>query len=111
MRLVLRLILMGIGLGVLTGSALKVLAPQVRNQQISLPEWIGSQAWLSGLTPDEDNPGTASAEPLRSRDGAVGLPLGRFEPKQEITSPFGEMETAGGSAEGSQDQRLHADPG
>ena len=86
MRLVLRLILMGIGLGVLTGSALKVLAPQVRNQQISLPEWISTQAWLSGLMPDPDDPGTSTAEPLRSRDGAVGLPLGRFEPKQEITA-------------------------
>ena len=86
MRLVLRLILMGIGLGVLTGSALKVLAPQVRNQQISLPEWISTQAWLSGLMPDPDDPGTSTAEPLRSRDGAVGLPPGRFEPKQEITA-------------------------
>ena len=36
--------------------------------------------------PDPDDPGTSTAEPLRSRDGAVGLPLGRFEPKQEITA-------------------------
>ena len=37
MRLVLRLILMGIGLGVLTGSALKVLAPQVEINRYHCP--------------------------------------------------------------------------
>ena len=78
MRLVLRLILMGIGLGVLTGSALKVLAPQVRNQQISLPEWISSQAWLSGLTPDEDEPHLQSP----SQPRWCGTAFGRFEPKR-----------------------------
>ena len=86
MRLVLRLILMGIGLGVLTGSTLKVLAPQVRNQQISLPEWITSQDWLSGLQPAPVDSATSTKPPTGSRDGAAAKPLGRFEPKQEIAA-------------------------
>ena len=36
----LRLMLMGIGLGVITGSALKMLAPQVETGQLQLPEWL-----------------------------------------------------------------------
>ena len=86
MRLVLRLILMGIGLGVLTGSTLKVLAPQVRNQQISLPGWISSQTWLSGLQPAPVESGAAPEPPSGSRSGTAGQPLGGFEPKQEIAA-------------------------
>ncbi|WP_028951554.1 serine hydrolase [Synechococcus sp. CC9616] len=85
-RLVLRLILMGIGLGVLTGSTLKVLAPQVRNQQISLPDWITSQDWLSGLQPAPVDSATSTKPSTGSRDGAAAKPLGRFEPKQEIAA-------------------------
>ena len=89
----LRLILMGVGLGVLTGSALKLLAPQVRQQRLALPSWlsqhawISEQAWLTGLGPgttsDDSREGTPSPEEAKPKKG-VGLPLGSFDPKQEI---------------------------
>ena len=84
LRLVLRLILMGIGLGVLTGSTLKVLAPQVREQPIALPAWLTSQPWLSALKSSAPGEGTTTAPSLGARDKATGWPDARFEPKQEI---------------------------
>ena len=93
LRLMLRLILMGIGLGVFTGSTLKVLAPQVQNHKLALPDWItdhpwiSEQPWLNGLksqtAPSNAEPEASDneANPLDNREG---LPVGRFEPKQEI---------------------------
>ena len=89
----LRLILMGVGLGVLTGSALKLLAPQVRQHQLALPgwlsqhAWISEQAWLTGLGAGtksdvslEESPPLEEAKPKKG----LGLPPGSFDPKQEI---------------------------
>ncbi|MED5469556.1 MAG: serine hydrolase, partial [Cyanobacteriota bacterium] len=47
LRLLLRLILMGIGLGVITGSALKMLGPQVKQGKLDLPEWLPWRNWIS----------------------------------------------------------------
>ena len=44
----LRLVLMGIGLGVITGSALKLMAPRVQQQQLVLPGWMADQNWIRG---------------------------------------------------------------
>ena len=66
LRLVLRLLVMGIGLGVITGTALKLLAPRLASGAINAPRAI---------------PSTASPlHPLPQ-----GLPLGRFEPHLELT--------------------------
>lgn len=89
----LRLILMGIGLGVLTGSALKLLAPQVKQQTISWPSWISQQPWLSSLSqPSETETETDQAtttDPLPTVAGSQGLQAARFEPKEEITALSG----------------------
>ena len=62
--LVLRLVVLGVGLGVLTGTALKQLGPRLAQGAMNTPR-------LSTAT-------TELAPPQR------GLSLGRFEPKQEI---------------------------
>jgi len=67
-RLLLRLIVMGVGLGVLTGTTLRLLAPRLADGPIRLP---GSTAG-PGLTP-------AAAAPQ-------GLKAGRFEPRSELTA-------------------------
>lgn len=66
LRLVLRLLVMGVGLGVITGTALKLLAPRLASGAINAPRAL---------------PATASPlQPLPQ-----GLPLGRFEPHLELT--------------------------
>ena len=68
LRLVLRLAVMGIGLGVITGTGLKLLAPQL----------------AGGTKGSANKPSPAlmpSAQPLPR-----GLALGRFEPKTELTA-------------------------
>ena len=66
LRLVLRLLVMGVGLGVITGTALKLLAPRLASGAIQAPRAL---------------PATASPlQPLPQ-----GLPLGRFEPRLELT--------------------------
>ena len=91
-RLMLRLILMGIGLGVLTGSTLKMLAPSVSQQTFTLPDWFQQPTWLTQLLPDTQQDSVSSPEagntesPPRRTDG---LPPGRFAPKQEITALSG----------------------
>lgn len=66
LRLVLRLLVMGIGLGVIAGTVLKLLAPRLANGVINGPRAL---------------PATASPlQPLPQ-----GLPLGRFEPRLELT--------------------------
>ena len=68
LRLVLRLTVMGIGLGVIAGTSLKLLAPQLAT---------GS----SGKAGSEPPPPQRSAQPLPQ-----GMALGRFEPKRELTA-------------------------
>lgn len=68
LRLVLRLAVMGIGLGVITGTTLKLLAPQLAN---------GTAANNAG-TPAASLP---SLQPLPR-----GLSMGRFEPRTELTA-------------------------
>jgi len=66
LRLVLRLLVMGIGLGVIAGTVLKLLAPRLASDTINGPRAL---------------PATASLlQPLPQ-----GLPLGRFEPRLELT--------------------------
>jgi beta-lactamase class A len=69
LRLVLRLTVMGVGLGLLTGTGLKLLAPQ-----------LGGEA----------NKGVAKAhaerKPPRLQTLPGGLAMGRFEPKTELTA-------------------------
>ena len=83
------MILLGIGLGVISGSALKLLAPQVRQQQLALPDWLATQPWIESITPkdatqsntESDSAGsTASLALLRN----TGLPQHPFAPRQEI---------------------------
>ena len=66
LRLVLRLLVMGIGLGVITGTALKLLAPRLASGAINAPRAL-----------------PATASPLQALP--QGLPLGRFEPHLELT--------------------------
>jgi beta-lactamase class A len=66
LALVLRLLVLGIGLGVLTGTVLKQLAPRLAQGTMNTPR-------LNTAT-------TALALPQR------GLPQGSFEPKQELTA-------------------------
>jgi beta-lactamase class A len=64
--LVLRLLVMGIGLGVITGTALKLLAPHLASGALNAPRALPAAA--------------APLQPLPQ-----GLPLGRFEPHLELT--------------------------
>ena len=67
LQLLLRLLVMGIGLGVITGTALKLLAPRLSQGQAAAPRAL--QAPLPSL------------QPLQR-----GLELGRFEPRTELTA-------------------------
>ena len=66
----LRLAVMGIGLGVISGTALKLLAPQLAGGS--------SEGSPAGKPPPALLP---TAQPLQS-----GMALGRFEPKTELTA-------------------------
>ena len=66
LRLVLRLAVMGIGLGVITGTTLKLVAPQVASGAANRPAQPG--------------PGPSPLPQLRQ-----GLGLGRFEPRTELS--------------------------
>jgi beta-lactamase class A len=81
LRLMLRLMLMGIGLGVITGSALKMLAPQVETGQLQLPGWLSlpSSDDSAGKTPAPTPASKVTSQPW-------GNDLGRFETRQEITT-------------------------
>ena len=83
LRLIVRLILIGIGLGVLSGSMLRLLAPQVRQQQLVLPGWIQSQPWLTSLIP-ETKP--APKAPPTAAERPRGIPLATFNPTENITA-------------------------
>ena len=69
LRLVLRLAVMGIGLGVITGTTLKLLAPQLAG---------GANRAAAGKSPAALLP---TAQPLPR-----GMALGGFEPKTELTA-------------------------
>ena len=62
MRLLFRLMLMGVGLGLLTGSLLRWFAPDVRRQTFTLPSWLESQIGFSTGSKDGGQP-TSTAEP------------------------------------------------
>jgi beta-lactamase class A len=67
-RLLLRLIVMGVGLGVITGTALRLLAPRLADGPIRLP----GQNSSAGLAPPASAP--------------QGLKAGRFETRSELTA-------------------------
>ena len=84
-RLILRLMLMGIGLGVITGSALKMLAPQIEQGQINLPAWLTlpeGEGITTKLTP-------SAVKNQQHPTQAWGAQLGRFETKKEVTTLSG----------------------
>ena len=58
---------MGVGLGLLTGSGLRLLAPRVQQQEIALPSWLADQALITTLLGD-------AVEPLSS-ENATGEKL------------------------------------
>ena len=76
---------MGIGLGVITGSALKMLAPQVKQGKLDLPEWLTQQSWLpmKGLSNGLENSEKATTTMPST---GKGLQLGNFLAKQELTT-------------------------
>ncbi len=81
----LRLMLMGIGLGVITGSALKMLAPQIEQGQINLPAWLKlpeRDSITTKLTP-------SAVKNQQHPTQAWGTQLGRFETKKEVTTLSG----------------------
>ena len=55
-QLILRLVLMGVGLGLLTGSGLRLLAPRVQQQEIALPSWLADQGLITTLLGDAVEP-------------------------------------------------------
>jgi beta-lactamase class A len=81
------LILLGIGLGVISGSALKLLAPQVRQQQLALPEWLATQPWIESITPkdatqsntESDSAGSTAPSPFSATQGSPNTPLHRVK--------------------------------
>lgn len=78
--LLLRLLLMGVGLGVISGSALKMLAPQVQQGNVTLPAWLNlDRLQLAALAPGRQPQATNTAS-------AMATSLGRFEAKEEITA-------------------------
>ena len=62
MRLLFRLMLMGVGLGLLTGSLLRWFGPDVRRQTFTLPSWLESQIGYSSGSKDGSQP-TSTAQP------------------------------------------------
>jgi len=68
LRLVLRLLVMGVGIGLITGTSLRLLAPRLALGAASQPR------------PQEPAPGFGPAKPQ------AGLGLGRFEPRSEIAA-------------------------
>ena len=78
--LLLRLLLMGVGLGVISGSALKMLAPQVQQGNVTLPAWLNlDRLQVAALAPGRQPQATNTAS-------AMATSLGRFETKEEITA-------------------------
>ncbi|WP_066909948.1 MULTISPECIES: serine hydrolase [unclassified Synechococcus] len=80
LRLVLRLVLMGVGLGVITGSLLKLAGPAVEKGDLALPGWLP----LIEQSPE----GKAQPEATANDNGTTSLnrteSLGRFETRNEL---------------------------
>ncbi|QNI55453.1 beta-lactamase class A [Synechococcus sp. BIOS-E4-1] len=80
LRLVLRLVLMGVGLGVITGSLLKLAGPAVEKGDLALPGWLP----LNEQSPE----GKAQPEATANDNGTTSLnrteSLGRFETRNEL---------------------------
>ena len=49
---------MGVGLGLLTGTGLRLLAPRVQQQEIPLPSWLANQAVITTLLGEAVEPQT-----------------------------------------------------
>ena len=79
LRLLLRLVLMGVGLGVITGSALKLAGPAVQRGDLTLPSWLTPK--VPATKDVQGEPEDAVINPPSSTDT-----LGRFETKQELTA-------------------------
>ena len=47
---------MGVGLGLLTGTGLRLLAPRIQQQEIPLPSWLADQALITTLLGDAVEP-------------------------------------------------------
>ena len=66
---------LGIGLGVLTGSALRWFAPQVQRQTLNLPSWLQLAETVEEETPAQNNnKSQTNPKPV----------VGRFQPTREI---------------------------
>ncbi|MEC8442460.1 MAG: serine hydrolase [Cyanobacteriota bacterium] len=85
LRLLLRLVVLGVGLGLLTGSALRWLAPQVEQQTITPP------GWLPRISKERDTPETT--ESLVPKAEKPKLTAGSFQPTEEITALSASWET------------------
>ncbi|WP_415410868.1 serine hydrolase [Synechococcus sp. A10-1-5-9] len=80
MRLLLRLILMGVGLGVITGSLLKLAGPAFQRESLTLPPWLMLPGTTRATEAEAAKP-TTKPKPTR-RD----LSLGLFQTKNELTA-------------------------
>ena len=80
MRLLLRLILMGVGLGVITGSLLKLAGPAFQRESLTLPPWLTLPGTTRATEAEAAKPST-TPKPTR-RDPSLGL----FQTKNELTA-------------------------
>ena len=62
---------MGVGLGLLTGSGLRLLAPRVQQQEIALPSWLADQALITTLLGDAVEPPSDENIPNKKAAPAV----------------------------------------
>ncbi len=78
---------MGVGLGLLTGTGLRLLAPRVQQQEIPLPSWLADQAVIITLLGEAVKPSTVEEAAQNDKPAPAvgkGLEQARFAPKQEI---------------------------
>ena len=76
----LRLVLMGVGLGVITGSLLKLAGPAVQKGELTLPDWLPLTEGSRGGTGQPGTSADASATSALNRTES----LGRFETRNEL---------------------------
>ncbi|WP_170953545.1 serine hydrolase [Synechococcus sp. UW179A] len=80
LRLVLRLVLMGVGLGVITGSLLKLAGPAVEKGDLALPGWLPlTEQSPEGKDQPEATANTSGTSSLNRTES-----LGRFETRNEL---------------------------
>ena len=77
--MLLRLVLMGVGLGVITGSALKLAGPAVQRGDLTLPGWLTPT--ITPAKQEQPDPAAAVITSTSSTDT-----LGHFETKQELSA-------------------------